>query len=303
MRLLLTFLSFFVGTFAACPNDGIEWQSVCYYFQGNISAFVNAEEACIHLGGHLASIHNGFTNAFIAQQASLLLHSSTIADIWIGATDLMNPDTWTWTDGSNFTFIDWSQNKSASGEDCGSLNLSEGFWQAQDCFKQKAYVCAINERVNANTSTSTTTTTTTTTTTQKTVTVPSFYDCGWDWIYFPPTHSCYGALTKISWNDAESYCEDHNSHLISIHNSLEYRFVGTLRDIIDDDLWLGLVSYNSGNDWKWTDGTSMNNEYWADDYPKTGSNLCGYMWKDLHWYNDRWCSNSVKVMCKKTVYP
>jgi hypothetical protein len=287
--------SLVAATFAACPNEGVEWQSVCYYFQSNSTAFVNAEETCLQLGGHLASIHNGFTNAFIAQEASLFLSQSTTSDIWIGATDLMNPGNFTWTDGTDFVFSVWEKNKTNTGENCGSLDLIEGRWQTQDCFKQKPYVCAINQISN-----------TTSTTTKRPTTIPSDYFCGYDWIYNAETQSCYGKMGKVSWNNAESYCQNYDAHLISIENDKEHIFVSTLQQILDKDLWLGLYSVNSGNDWKWTDHANYSFSAWAYDYPKLSSNLCGYLkgstkTDDGRWYNDRWCSNDIGVICKKKI--
>jgi hypothetical protein len=299
MLLLFVFLALFLGCFGECPNDGVSFQSVCYHFQPNETAFVNAELECVKLNGHLASIHNGFVNAFIAQQASLLLHSSTTADIWIGATDLINPGTFSWTDGSDFIFTEWQTNKTISGEDCGSLDLSEGHWLMQDCYKAKAYVCAVNEIIVSNVSTTTTIFSPTTTT------FPSYYDCGDDWVYLAPTRSCYGKSTKKSFNDAEMYCQNLNAHLISFHTDEEIELVSTLQKLMDEDLWIGLYTDGNPSDadsWKYTDGTDVGFTMWSysdGNYPKK-DNACAYMKKDS-WYNDRWCSNEIGVICKKKI--
>uniref|UniRef100_A0AC34F9P5 C-type lectin domain-containing protein n=1 Tax=Panagrolaimus sp. ES5 TaxID=591445 RepID=A0AC34F9P5_9BILA len=222
MVLIFFFFTLFSTAFAACPNGGIEFQSICYYFQPNETAFVNAEEVCVQLGGHLVSIHNGFINAFIAQQASLFLHSSTTADIWIGATDLINPGKFEWTDGSDFIFTEWQSNKTVSGQDCGSLDLSEGRWLMQDCFKEKAYACAVNKIIVNNV---------TSTTSRPTTTFPSYYNCGDDWVYLPPTKSCYGKKAKKSFNDAEMYCQSFGAHLVSFHENEEIDLFTTIYNL------------------------------------------------------------------------
>jgi C-type mannose receptor len=285
MLKFFAFFAFISGTFAAaCSNGGIEYQAVCYYFQPNETTFANAEEACVQLGGHLASVHDGFANAFIAQQASFMLHGRT-GDIWIGATDLLNPGTFTWTDGSDFIFTEWQTNKTVSGEDCGSLDLSAGQWLTQDCSKQKAYVCAVKE-INIST---------TTTTSRPTTTVPAYHECGYDWIYLPPTKSCYGKMTKLSFNDAIIYCQKLKADLVSIHDYEEMRLVSMLQRMMDKDLWIGLYANSTPTNkdsWKYTDGTDVDYDKWSYNYPKK-DNLCGYV-KDSsaeytgNFYNDRW---------------
>jgi hypothetical protein len=130
-------------TSRSCPKGAIKWQSNCYLFEPNQTAFIVAEEQCNNLGGHLTSIHDGFTNNFIAQNAGLYFQESTMVDFWIGGSDMASYGNWTWTDGSNFLFTEWNHNKNATGEDCLSQSLMDGRWNAQDCFKRKPYVCGV----------------------------------------------------------------------------------------------------------------------------------------------------------------
>uniref|UniRef100_A0A914YV46 C-type lectin domain-containing protein n=1 Tax=Panagrolaimus superbus TaxID=310955 RepID=A0A914YV46_9BILA len=128
---------FFVVTFAvaknACPSGFYEWHTDCYTFISNASGFADAENECIQKGGHLASIHDGFTNAWISQEASKYFVESTVSDFWIGLTDLINSGNWTWTDGTLMDFNKISFNSNLTSTNCISVSLINGQWHANDC--------------------------------------------------------------------------------------------------------------------------------------------------------------------------
>jgi len=130
-------------TLHSCPEGSVKWKSNCYLFEPTQTAFIVAEAQCANFGGHLTSIHDGFTNNFIAQNAGLHFKQSSVTDFWIGGSDMASFETWTWTDGSNFVFTEWNHNKNATGEDCLSQSILDGRWNAQDCFKRKPYVCGV----------------------------------------------------------------------------------------------------------------------------------------------------------------
>uniref|UniRef100_A0AC35G8Y7 C-type lectin domain-containing protein n=1 Tax=Panagrolaimus sp. PS1159 TaxID=55785 RepID=A0AC35G8Y7_9BILA len=124
-----------------CPSGSISWQKNCYFFQTNSSAFLVAEKSCNDLGGHLASIHDEFSNNFIAQYAGLYFQDNT--NFWIGGTDLTTPQYWSWTDGSDFSFTQWKRGSNVGGN-CITLSLTDGTWSASDCFKHQPFVCIVN---------------------------------------------------------------------------------------------------------------------------------------------------------------
>jgi hypothetical protein len=126
-----------------CALGGVKWQKDCYFFNGTLSAFIIAEEMCNNLGGHLSSIHDGFTNNFIAQNAAYYFHESTTVDLWIGGSDMISLGNWSWTDGSPFIFTEWNHGKNATGEDCLAQSFNDGRWNSVDCFKAKPYACTV----------------------------------------------------------------------------------------------------------------------------------------------------------------
>ena len=227
----LLFFCFLIGYCSAgCPNGAIEWQSECYHFRSNLTAFINAEQDCIGFGGHLASIHNGFTNAFLArkfqdirgsleffwihcfadllktgfflEQSTLHFTDSSVSDFWLGGSTLIKPGTWSWTDGSFFDFTELPNGQNASGEACLSLSMSNGYWNTVDCFKPKPYVCRVSEIPDP----------------------PPFYNCSLGWIYFEPTHSCYGISRFAEWKETELDCRNRGGNLTSIHSDEETYF-------------------------------------------------------------------------------
>uniref|UniRef100_A0AC34FHP5 C-type lectin domain-containing protein n=1 Tax=Panagrolaimus sp. ES5 TaxID=591445 RepID=A0AC34FHP5_9BILA len=158
-----------VVTAFKCPENSKEWESKCYIFVSEISEFMNAEINCRSLGGHLASIPNAFTNAFIAQQAAIKFQGSGTSDAWLGGSSLANSKIWTWTDGQPFTFSQWTNSSAVKGQTCTAVGLANGLWMADDCYEAKPYICIIDKNVQTTTTATThlTTTPTSTTTTSK----------------------------------------------------------------------------------------------------------------------------------------
>ena len=58
-----------------CPSKSVEFQGYCYFFQVVLSEFPDAELTCLAMSGHLASIHDGFTNALLTSGSTLSLMS------------------------------------------------------------------------------------------------------------------------------------------------------------------------------------------------------------------------------------
>ena len=66
----ILFLTFGLAT-SQCPSGAFEWQSTCLIFKTTSDGFADAEITCQGIGGHLASIHDGFSNAIIGRKWNL----------------------------------------------------------------------------------------------------------------------------------------------------------------------------------------------------------------------------------------
>uniref|UniRef100_A0A914ZBD7 C-type lectin domain-containing protein n=1 Tax=Panagrolaimus superbus TaxID=310955 RepID=A0A914ZBD7_9BILA len=247
---------------AECPSNTTEWQSSCFSFFNISTGFADAELRCKKVGGHLAAIHDGFTNALLAQEALNNFHESTQVDFWIGATNLIKPPMWNWTDGSPFDFTDWNKGEpqNTSGANCAAISTVDGYWTAQDCFKPKPFACQVPSSVYY---------------IPTTPSYPANANCSMGWFYFPPTHSCYGANAGGfvgNWNAAETYCEDSKAQLPSIHSVAEFEYLTSLLYIDWANVWTGIFSIDNGRSWKASDNTSADFEKfgpWCPGRPLT----------------------------------
>ncbi len=66
-----------------CPAGWSEFEAHCYFFSGNESKLIwpNAENNCIHRGGHLVSIHSEAEHDFV--------YSISTNYTWLGASDIV----------------------------------------------------------------------------------------------------------------------------------------------------------------------------------------------------------------------
>ena len=124
-----------------CPFPGTKSSSNahCYQLFEDATTWPLAEANCEAWGGqsglgHLVSIgdatEQGFVSTFIAQ------------DTWIGGGDMVVEGTFTWVDGTPFSFTNWAPGKpdDMTVEDC-MFTRANG-WDDNDCGQQKtAYLC------------------------------------------------------------------------------------------------------------------------------------------------------------------
>ncbi|XP_070827234.1 asialoglycoprotein receptor 1-like [Chaetodon trifascialis] len=87
--------------------------------------------------------------------------------------------------------------------------------------------------------------------------------CPANWIKFGS--SCYSIPTKWkTWSDSKKSCEKHNAQLLIISSRMEQEFIS----LFELQVWIGLTrDHQSIEDWKWVNGTRLNNGYWRENQP------------------------------------
>uniref|UniRef100_A0A914YBK7 C-type lectin domain-containing protein n=1 Tax=Panagrolaimus superbus TaxID=310955 RepID=A0A914YBK7_9BILA len=217
---IVLFFTLFKLVFCLCPAGTIASfsnPSNCYLFVTNQSAFITAEGFCRQKSGHLTSISNAFDNMFLSQEANTYFHESTNADFWIGGTNELIPGSWSWMDGTSFIYADWEkgQPQNISNSNCISSSFSTALWTAEDCFKNKTFICLISEMASFSPTPPPTTT-------------HKPYKCDDGWTLFKANNFCYKAFSNLSitWQNAENFCiNNHSANLVSIHTSEENSFI------------------------------------------------------------------------------
>lgn len=83
ISVLIYFSALFGFTRARCPLGAIQGLdlSQCYLYRTEPSSWYDAEETCVQLNGHLASVSNAFVNSFISRS---WYHAPE--DYWLGVT-------------------------------------------------------------------------------------------------------------------------------------------------------------------------------------------------------------------------
>jgi hypothetical protein len=296
--LFIFLINIFNAFSSACPTNSLPWQSQCVTFFDTLKGFSDAEKACIQLNGHLISIHDGFINSFISQEAAKYVKTS---DLWIGATKMNNNETWQWTDGSKVDFKDWENGhpNNSTKNNCATFAISNGYWNAQECSIKKPFVC-----LSATTATTAGAITASTTVPSPTPSSNSSCDNGWK--YFAESKACYLLFNQSEveqWQQAENVCIQHGSHLSSLHSQDEALFLLSYEEQLGYALWIGLITNDNGYTWKWSDGTKTDYMPWRQGFPYLGfgHNSCGLLMTDNGnpVYENLECSFSQPFMCKK----
>uniref|UniRef100_A0AC34FU13 C-type lectin domain-containing protein n=1 Tax=Panagrolaimus sp. ES5 TaxID=591445 RepID=A0AC34FU13_9BILA len=169
-----------ISALKTCPEQYQTYENgnKCFSFLPSRAQWMTAEQACQQNDGTLAKIENGFDEVFISSQAYSFYATYADNDVWIGLNNLVDSDSYQWTDGSTPKYTDWGKGQPLTqGPYCVSQTFKNGnnlvqYWSSESCFDFKFFVCEWNGNLTSPTTTTTTTTlppptTTTTTTTLK----------------------------------------------------------------------------------------------------------------------------------------
>ncbi len=92
-------------------GDGLQtttYNNHTYYYYSHPCTWYAAKTICEYLGGHLATIYNGYDN-------SVVCRLSPDEKIWLGATDVEQEGTWKWVTGEAFNHTAWNSDAPNNG--------------------------------------------------------------------------------------------------------------------------------------------------------------------------------------------
>ena len=225
----------------------------------------------------LASIHSSEEN----EQARILCDS--IAEYpylcYIGLNDFENErntskNGWVWNDGSDYNYQNWYPSQPENpNEDCVDIHPHDGKWSSTGgstgCWYKRYFLCNLP--------------------------------------IIEPSENYIVGLIKMSWNDANNYCQsEYGTTLASIHTAEENEEAWGLCDRIskhEDDLcFIGLNDIDNEKAWLWSDNSVYIYENWADDQPNDGYGEDCTMMRINGW-NDYSCDNAGWFLCNRHPTP
>ena len=105
----------------------------------NYLNWADAENYCQGQGAHLASVHSA--------EESNFLTGLTSERHWLGGTDVALEGNWVWSDGTAWTFTDWTSGEPNNGAVENCLMKKGTQWNDDQCGKEFKFVCKFINRL------------------------------------------------------------------------------------------------------------------------------------------------------------
>ncbi|TDH08991.1 hypothetical protein EPR50_G00103690 [Perca flavescens] len=197
----------------------------------------------------------GQMGAVVSNQTDMkrLLNSTTVqhrAGAWIG----LQRD-WRWSQsGVEYNESKWSEtqpNNLKNQENCVWLKMKDDKWHDDSCSNSYKFIC---------------------------------YDA-----QYKSGKAFYISDTEKTWTDAQSFCREHYTDLISGVNQLK-DFNTQRQNDENQPFWIGLFR---DSDWSWSDGSSFSFRSWDTDEPKK---TCAMTTLNGKWSSDD-CNNTKPFFC------
>ncbi|KAF7706247.1 hypothetical protein HF521_019501 [Silurus meridionalis] len=125
-----------------CQHNWTQFESRCFRIFTTSSNWMGAEQNCVKMNGHLASLHSKEEYTFV--QDLVVSATGSNAETWLGATDVLQEKVWVWTDGSAFDYRNWSAGQPDDFlqlEHCLEMNFPVR-WNDAPCSNKFPSACA-----------------------------------------------------------------------------------------------------------------------------------------------------------------
>uniref|UniRef100_H2XKA0 C-type lectin domain-containing protein n=1 Tax=Ciona intestinalis TaxID=7719 RepID=H2XKA0_CIOIN len=289
-----------------CPSGWQGNEASCYLFDITPSVWVNAEDYCSDVGGHLVTINNYFEQMYVTSQAAQTSHPDDGENFLIGLAAYLDSSgglTYKWASGEPVTFTAWDKDEPGREDGmvgCITLDKDTGFWSQSrpvGCGSPGYRICEIPR---------------TGYTTPMVPTPPSPNgNCPDGWYGWSNATFCYqiyinemtDPTQQLNWETAKLHCESQGANLASIHSEQEETIITTGVTGADQSyaFWIGLKRQDDGM-MGWSDKTPLSFTDWGNDEPNNhnGREECteAYLSPDSQYWNDLNCDAARNWICK-----
>ncbi|KAL6481097.1 hypothetical protein MHYP_G00091770 [Metynnis hypsauchen] len=239
-----------------------------YHFVNESKTWTEAQSYCRQTYTDLASINNMEE----MKDLSATLKAKDGSPIWIGL-EKGNTGKWLWSLAErNFysekdAYRNWSPgepNNNGGKEFCVTMMKSDGTWNDVECSIQFPFMCYDEKKTN----------------TERYIIINN----------------------KMTWPEAQSYCRNDYTDLVSVRNQTENQQIYTAAQTFQDAyLWIGLFN----DAWKWSDQSTSLFRYWAPNQPDYhgGNENCAAVSMTTQDAVGRWydvtCEEKIPFVCRE----
>ncbi|XP_051256957.1 C-type mannose receptor 2-like isoform X1 [Dicentrarchus labrax] len=97
-----------------------------------------------------------------------------------------------------------------------------------------------------------------------------------------------------SWFEAQSYCRQHHTDLVSVRSLAENQEVSS-RLQTGQEAWIGMHR----DSWEWSDGSSSLFRKWREDQPDNENNTQACVGMQKKGWSDSKCANKLNILCQE----
>ncbi|XP_066513156.1 macrophage mannose receptor 1-like [Hoplias malabaricus] len=240
------------------------YTSYRYVFVNENKTWTEAQSYCRQTHTDLATVNNMEE----MKNLNTTLKDKTTSSVWIGL-NRGNTGRWLWSlaDGDLYRegeeYRNWDSgrpNNYGGIQYCVTMWTNPGKWNDDNCDKPYPFVCY--DEINR---------------TER-------------YIYIND---------KKTWREAQSYCREHYTDLVTVRNQTENQEIWGLSvsSHNNDDVWIGLFN----DSWQWSDQSNSSFRYWRsgpDNYGKNSQQQCAVVTEDGQWTNLT-CDNRLPFVCRE----
>ncbi|NXL83123.1 MRC1 protein, partial [Alectura lathami] len=276
-------------TYPGCQKGWMKHGVYCYSIGQLPETFSNAKLICEENKAYLATVTDRYEQAFLTS----VIGFHPVKYFWIGLSDTEEQGTFKWASGDAVIFTHWNVGMPGREPGCVAMRTgtSAGLWDILNCEEKNLFLC--KQLVEGATP-------------PPPPTSPQLPSCPEEWETTPHSSFCFkifqrGKEKMQTWFGARDFCRAIGGDLACIHSEEEQKLIGTLRKDYHSSYWMGLNALDSDGGFKWSDGSPVNFEKWANGEPNNydGNEKCGvfYGYGDMKW-NDLFCEHMQDYVCQ-----